>query len=552
MSLKPRSARAVPADTRRVAKAAFAKGNPYLTLHDELGTIFEDSDFTQLFSKTGQGAIPPWRLALVTIMQFRENLSDRQAAEAVRSRIDWKYLLELKLTDTGFNYSVLSEFRDRLIAGEAEHLLLDKLLERCRTLKLVKAGGAQRTDSTHILSAVRNLNRLELVGESLRAALNDLAVLAPEWLQQIAPDDWYERYGRRIENYRLPSKESERVAYAQQIGEDGDYLLKCLAASDVAAEGQALKSVQTLMSLWQYHYSHSEGEDGSGLRWKSSREMSAQTACIESPYDTEARYCRRQGISWVGYRTHLSETCDSDSVRLITHVMTTDARRHEALCIESIHDALIAKQLRPAEHFVDAAYVDALLLVSEQAKGIETVGPARSDPSWQYRTKGAYGVADFEIDWQKQQVICPQGKTSRAWMQYQRASGDPYLLVRFSNTDCRQCSARHLCTSAKPPVGRTLHLLPQAAHEALTKARAIQETAAGQKRYRRRAGIEGTIAQGVGSYGLRQSRYIGQAKTHLQNMAVGAALNIDRLFNWFQGVPKAKTRVSHFKVLKTA
>ncbi|MEO1396924.1 MAG: transposase, partial [Cyanobacteria bacterium J06634_5] len=200
MSLKPQSVSPVPADTLRVAKAVFKKGNPYLTLHDELGPIFEDADFTELFSTVGQSAIPPWRLALVTIMQFRENLSDRQAAESVRSRIDWKYLLGLELTDTGFNYSVLSEFRDRLMAGNVEHLLLDKLLERCRELGLVKAGGKQRTDSTRVLGAIRSLNRLEAVGETLRAALNDLAVLAPEWLQQIAPEDWYQRYGRRIED----------------------------------------------------------------------------------------------------------------------------------------------------------------------------------------------------------------------------------------------------------------------------------------------------------------------------------------------------------------
>ena len=127
MSLEPQPESLVPADTLQVAKAVFAKGNPYVTLHDELGPIFEDADFTALFSKVGHSAIPPWQLALVTIMQFRENLPDRQAAEAVRPRIDWKYLLQLELTDTGFNYSVLSEFRDRLITGNVEHLRLDHL-----------------------------------------------------------------------------------------------------------------------------------------------------------------------------------------------------------------------------------------------------------------------------------------------------------------------------------------------------------------------------------------------------------------------------------------
>lgn len=249
MSLKSQPVYAVPADTERVAKATFKKGNPYLTLHDELGSIFQDSDFADQFSNTGQPGVPPWRLAVVTIMQFREKLSDRQAAEAVRSRIDWKYLLRLELTDTGFDHSVLSEFRDRLLKGNLEPLLLDKLLERCAQLGLVKGGGKQRTDSTRILGAVRDLNRLEVVGESVRAALNDLAVLAPEWLQQIAPEEWYARYGRRIEDYRLPSKKAARVAYAEQVGADGAYLLECLAESAMAEEGFALSTVQTLQSL---------------------------------------------------------------------------------------------------------------------------------------------------------------------------------------------------------------------------------------------------------------------------------------------------------------
>jgi transposase len=168
----------VPEETVRVAQAAFPHGTPYLTFRDELGPIFQDEDFAALFPPCGQPGLPPWRLALVTLMQFRENLADRQAAEAVRARIDWKYLLGLELSDPGFDFSVLSEFRDRLLAGPAEALLLDKLLGRCRALGLLKARGPQRTDATHVLAAIRVLNRLELVAETLRAALNDLATIA--------------------------------------------------------------------------------------------------------------------------------------------------------------------------------------------------------------------------------------------------------------------------------------------------------------------------------------------------------------------------------------
>ena len=162
----------------------------YLKLRERLGTILHDEDFVGLFAKDGAPGLPPWRLALVTLLQFHEQLSDRQAAEAVRARIDWKYVLSLELTDAGFDFSVLSEFRARLLKGNAEELLFEKLLECCQVLGLVKARGKQRTDSTHVLAAVRYMNRLELVGETLRAALNDLAVEAPDWVRTGARADW--------------------------------------------------------------------------------------------------------------------------------------------------------------------------------------------------------------------------------------------------------------------------------------------------------------------------------------------------------------------------
>lgn len=205
MSLKITTQTDVPVETGRVAKAVFPKGNEYTILRDELGSIFTDEHFAELYPSRGQPGVAPWRLALVTVLQFMENLSDRQAANAVRARIDWKYLLGLELTDKGFHYSVLSEFRDRLLDGESEQKLLDKILGRLQERGLLKTA-QQRTDSTHIFAAVRNLNRLETVGETLRATLNSLATLDPEWLRKLVSSDWFERYGTRMDAYRLPKR----------------------------------------------------------------------------------------------------------------------------------------------------------------------------------------------------------------------------------------------------------------------------------------------------------------------------------------------------------
>jgi transposase len=215
MSLKPAPIEPVPEETARVARAAFRKGNPLLELRDELGTIFADADFADLFPRLGRPGLPPWRLALITVLQFREDLPDRRAAEAVRARIDWKYLLGLELADPGFDHSVLCEFRSRLVGGGAAERLLGRLLEACQARGLLKARGRQRTDATHVLAAIRVLNRLELVGETLRAALNELATVAPDWLRAVAPRAWYERYRHRIEDGRLARAAAEREIYAR-------------------------------------------------------------------------------------------------------------------------------------------------------------------------------------------------------------------------------------------------------------------------------------------------------------------------------------------------
>lgn len=234
MSIHPQLIEPVPAETARIARLAFPKGNRYLTLRDEIGTLYTDQAFTSLFSGDGPTALAPWRLALICLMQFIEDLTDRQAA-AVQSRIAWQDVLGLELTDPGFDFSVLSEFRDRLIEGQAEQYLLDQLLEQLKAKGWLKARGQQRTDSTHVLAATRTLNRLESIGEALRAALNEVATVAPEWLQSWVPVAWFERYGRLVDEYRLPKGIAARQESAQQVGSDGMTLLISLwdAASPV-------------------------------------------------------------------------------------------------------------------------------------------------------------------------------------------------------------------------------------------------------------------------------------------------------------------------------
>src|SRR3954447_21621106 len=318
MSLRLEPIGEIPTVTARIARAAFPNGTVVMRLRDEFSALYQNEDFRNLYPTRGQPALPAWRLALVTVFQFLEHLSDRQAADAVRGRIDWKYALGLDLTDSGFHFSVLTEFRAHLIAGRAEHRLLDTMLERFKARGLVRARGKQRTDSTYVLAAVHDLHLLELVAETLRAALDDLAAVVPDWLRGVAQPVWFERYGRRVEDYRLPKRQEERQAFALAVGADGFLLLDALDAPEAPAAAREVPMVQTLRDVWRGHYAR-EGEGPP--RWRAGKELPPVGERLQSPYDPEAHYSTKRRVEWSGYKVHVTETCDADAAHLITHVM---------------------------------------------------------------------------------------------------------------------------------------------------------------------------------------------------------------------------------------
>lgn len=546
MSLRPREMAPVPEETARIAHAAFPKGNMFMRLRDELGAIYQDERFAALYPKRGQPARTPWRLALVLVMQFAEGLSDRQAAEAVRSRIDWKYALALELTDPGFDSTVLSEFRTRLVQGSAEQAMLDALLDTCREKKWLAGRGRQRTDSTHVLGAIRALNRLECVGEAMRHALNSLAVAAPDWLREQIQPEWKDRYGPRVEDYRLPKSQPDRQAHAELIGADGYALLDRIYAVNAPSWLRQVPAIETLRRIWLQQYYRTETQ----TCWRTEQEgLPPSARFLNSPYDPDAHYAKKRSTSWVGYKVHLTETCDDDRPHLITHVETTAAPTADSDAMEPIHGALAATDLLPSVHLVDTGYVDAKLLVSSRGEhDVDLLGPARVDDHWQAQEAKGFAASCLAIDWERQQAICPAGRASASWTPARDHRGHPVLKIKFSSADCGGCPHRPDCTRSGR-ARRTLTVQPPEQYAALQAARQRQETAEFAKQYSKRAGIEGTLSQAVRTFGLRRARYLGQAKTHLQHILIAASLNVTRIGLWLAGEPRAQTRKSRFLVL---
>ncbi len=217
---------------------------------------------------------------------------------------------------------------------------------------------------------------------------------------------------------------------------------------------------------------------------------------------------------------------------------------------DSIHQSLADKGLLPHEHLVDTGYVDANLLVESRRKyGRELIGPVRNNVSWQAKNPEAYDRSRFQINWKTQQATCPQGVKSSPKRRFKLDKwNNKEILFKFPQKTCRECQFRHLCTRSKTEP-RELSLRPQEEHLALVERRKEQKTQTWSKKYNQRAGVEGTISQAVRGFGLRQCRYVGLSKVHLQHILTATAMNAIRLFAWFEGVPFAKTRVSSFAKL---
>lgn len=540
----------IPEQTVQVARAAFAKGNPYMCMRDALGPIYINPEFAALFSKTGQPAQAPAHLALITVMQFAEGLSDQQAADAVRGRVDWKYALALELTDPGFDPSVLSEFRTRLISGNAELCLFETMLTLFREQGLVKAKGRQRTDSTHVLAAIQVLNRLECVGETLRHALNALATAAPDWLQSWVPSAWFDRYSRPFAEYRLPPEKPARYALAEQIGTDGRVLLQLVYDRAAPAWLHEVPAVQTLRQVWLQQFYATAGDQA--LRWRTADDLPPAALLISSPYDPDARYSKKRDTEWTGYKVHLTETCDDDTPNLITDVTTTPATTSDYDVLPDIQNQLADRQLTPKEQIVDSGYVSADHLVTSCTDHqIDLLGPVADDHSWQAQAGNGFAAAQFVIDWDAKQALCPQGERSVVWMERADRRGHASVQIRFSKPVCAACKCRASCTqSASAP--RALLVRERDHYLALQAARTRQQTEVFKAQYARRAGIEGTISQGTHTGDLRRSRYIGFAKTRLMHLLLAAAINFMRVAAWLAETPRSRTRQSAFAALAGA
>jgi len=514
--LKRYLSRVVPADTAALGQILLRTNDIYRQIGDRFDELLPSEDvFGPMYSHKGMPAVSPLLLALVTTLQAMEKLPDRVAARYVVTRLDWKYALHLPLGYLGFDFTDLHTFRQRLMEHGQERLLFDEVIARLKSMGLIKKRGKVRTDATHVVALINRLSQLELVRESIRVVLDRLIAVAPAWFNEMVPAAFSETYGDRQNDYRLSdSKASKQLLEA---GRDGFWLLARIDQS-APAEARELPEVRVLRAVLAQQFPQGP-EDGP------TKERPAGRGIIETPHDPEARGSKKRHKSWVGYKEHITETCDEGLPSLIVDAQVTDATEGDNDQLPEIQERLAERGMQPGEQLVDQSYMSGPNLARSAGQGIDLVGRPEQD----HGAPEGYRQADFQIDEEKREAVCPAGHKSVVWSEKPIDDGGRCKIqIRFARKACQECDAFGVCT--KSAQGRSLALNPY--RDLLEPCRARAKTEEFKQEFKLRSQIEGSLSELVRGYGARYARYRGRAKNQLQAHFTAVAVNLSRVIRW--------------------
>lgn len=525
MTMHGRDLSEMPPDTAAVGQRVMRADNPCRVIGDALADVLSDEQFSEMYQPTGREAVSPSMLAMVTLFQFQEQVPDREAAEMVAVRLDWKYALHLPLDYTGFDFSILCDFRRRILEHGKEALVFEAILEKVKALGFIKKRGKARTDSIAVIGAVRALSILETVSETLRVAVRAIEKADPTWAGREVPASFREQYARMRPEYRL-SKE-EREAALRQTGRDGFWLLDRIEAS-APKEVREAEAVKVMQAVWEQRYDRVEGK-------VTTREGTADcTELIVTPHDPGVRAGEKRGKKWHGEKAHVTETAEAGKVNFITDVTTAGASSGDGEALPRIREGLARRDLSPPEQYVDAGYVSGKQMTESRAAGTVLMGPPLPDTS-----PNGFKIRDFEIDRAARRAACPGGQKSVRWSERTDRDGSKAANIQFGASACAVCPLRDGCTSGQG--GRSLHLSEH--YETLEERRAEATTQEFARKMRARPAIESTLSELVRGYGLRRHRYRGDGKRHLENLLKAASCNLRRLVRALLGrLERAKGR----------
>jgi transposase len=468
----------------------------------------------------GRPAWDPVRWLGVLVLQFVLRMPDRQAAEAAQFDQRWRLALRLGAQDAAFDPSWLVVFRNRLVEGEAEGLAFTAVLDYLVAHGWVPKRSRQRLDSTHVRGLLSAMNRLDCARETIRLLLEDMEA------EDRLPETWSGYWDRYVETKLDPRAGAPALeAKTTQAGED------MLAIWKEAAGCWALEQRDAFVLL-QRVFLENYVVDATG---RTDKRRAQPTGAVHNPHEPEAQWSSKSTTkdkSWVGYKAQVAETVQEEprergepTANFLTAMVTQDAPASDKPGMAAVLTEQQAMGLEtPSALYVDGAYVCSESLNDAREQGWELRGPAPASPD---RGK-VFTVEAFDVHVEERYATCPAAqRSSNCSRLEEQSTGDVDYRMEWSNTVCGPCPLRAQCVSAGQE-HRTF--VVGELHSLLQDRRREMQTDAFQKDMHRRNGIEGTQSELVRGYGLRQSRYRGQAKVRLQNYLIGAACNIRRLF----------------------
>jgi transposase len=475
----------------------------------------------------GRVALEPVILLGVSLLQYLEDVPDRQAVEMLRYHAGWNLALNCQLGEQQFHPTSLVHFRQRLLEKDLSAVAFEAVLDALAEAGLIRRKSRQRLDSTQMLGRVSRMSRLDCVRESLRLALKEIGATLPTPEQ---PPWWpllWDRYVDSQTDYRASLETLARKFV--EAGQDAQQLLSW-AAEEPGAKWAGGKRVQLLRRVFGEQF---ELTDPAAPQPRTKEQLSTER--VQNPHEPEATYASKgngeQRKEHVGYKIQVAETV-SEAVlapgeptrNFIVGVVTHAARESDeegALKMEAEQAAMGLE--KPSVNYVDAAYVSTEKLVEAAAQGRELIGPA---PKAANNNDGRFQSEAFQVQVEQRQATCPAGhQNTQCSRLVEKATGRVSFRFEWDTATCAACPLRLKCIKAEHK-HRTL--VVGESHTVLQTRRNEQKTVEFKARLKHRNAIEGTQSELVRAHGMRRARYRGLAKTKLQNYFIGAACNVKR------------------------
>jgi len=498
-----------------VMKNFLDENDPMMIFSREIHPLFNDKDFEECYSKIGRKGKSPAFLAMITLLQWKESLSDMETMNAVKKWLDWKIALHLPVNaDYQFDSSTLCVFRKRLKENNMMSIVFDKILNKIRDLGFIKKNTKQRIDATHIVKYVNRISTTDLLFRAVKHLMLEIKKLDLEFYNTEIPEDLQERYENKFSSFGL-SKE-KRGSRQAEIVEDG-YRIKLILQKLQKETRDSLQQLEIMEKIFSENIiiSYKEVNKKTFLEIK---EIETPKQTIFDPTDPSIQLGKKGKVCWVGEKCHIVETALKGEKNFIVGIIQQTAQENDRKILPNLKEMNEKLGLKPEKTFADGNYMSATAIRDYSERKEKLMGYVQKDTS--IKEKG-YRVQDFNINIETMNAICPTGKKSVKTSKHKKSSR-----IHFDREDCQSCEFFEKCVASKNGK-RILTVIDD--YEYLKARRMEQESKDFRKEMSVRAQVEGTISELVRFHGIRCIRYKGKKGRKMQYYMAAAALNLKRL-----------------------